>query len=111
MQDDPELLVRSIARAVIRRVAAEYPCSPASELRLRMSAANPFEDCDPSSSRSLSRKSSGRCEHTALPYTEFERTYRKLIPGAPQNIPAISEEMPVRCEHFESNRVVEATPH
>ena len=47
MQDDPEQLVRSIARAVIRKVAAEYPCSPASELRLRMSAANPFEDCDP----------------------------------------------------------------
>jgi hypothetical protein len=39
---DPEAVVRMVARAVIRRVCSENPSCIGGDLRLRLSAANPF---------------------------------------------------------------------
>ena len=39
---DPEAVVRMVARAVIRRVRTENPSCIGVDLRLRLSAANPF---------------------------------------------------------------------
>lgn len=43
---DPEALVRSLARAVIRRVQSEAPGYDALDLRERLRAANPFRRSD-----------------------------------------------------------------
>lgn len=48
LSKDPEAVVRMLARAVIRRVQAENPGSFGGELRLRLSAANPFSMQDES---------------------------------------------------------------
>ena len=45
---DPEVVVRMVARAVIRRVRAENPGSFGGDLRTRLSAANPFATEDDS---------------------------------------------------------------
>ncbi len=45
---DPESTVRMLARAVIRRVRTENPACFGGELRLRLSAANPFGTQDES---------------------------------------------------------------
>lgn len=45
---DPEAVVRMVARAVIRRVQVENPRSFGGDLRLRLSAANPFSTEDDS---------------------------------------------------------------
>lgn len=45
---DPEVIVRMLARAVIRRVQAENPGALGGDLRLRLSTANPFGTQDES---------------------------------------------------------------